>query len=89
MNQSLTDQLEKCECCPRRCGVNRLEDETGYCGVGSGIEISHAGLHFGEEPPISGTRGSGTIFLAGVISAACFARITRSARSFSRAAPGL
>jgi len=65
MNQSLTDQLEKCECCPRRCGVNRLEGETGLCGVGSGIEISHAGLHFGEEPPISGTNGSGTIFFSG------------------------
>ena len=65
MNQSLTDQLEKCEGCPRRCGVNRLEGETGFCGVGSGIRISHAGLHFGEEPPISGTRGSGTIFFSG------------------------
>ena len=65
MNQSLTDQLKKCECCPRRCGVNRLEGETGFCKVGSGIQISHAGLHFGEEPPISGTNGSGTIFFSG------------------------
>ena len=65
MNQSLTDQLEKCECCPRGCGVNRLEGETGFCGVGSAIQISHAGLHFGEEPPISGTRGSGAIFFCG------------------------
>ncbi len=65
MNQSLTDQLEKCECCPRRCGVNRLEGKTGFCRVGSGIQISHAGLHFGEEPPISGTRGSGAIFFSG------------------------
>ena len=65
MNQSLTDQLEKCECCPRRCGVNRLAGKTGFCKVGAGIQISHAGLHFGEEPPLSGTRGSGTIFFAG------------------------
>ena len=65
MNKSFTDQLSKCECCPRRCGVNRLEGKTGFCRVGSGIEISHAGLHFGEEPPISGTRGSGTIFFSG------------------------
>ncbi len=65
MNQSLTHQLEKCECCPRRCGVNRLEGKTGFCKIGSGIQISHAGLHFGEEPPISGAHGSGTIFFSG------------------------
>ena len=58
-------RLEKCECCPRRCGVNRLEGKTGFCKVGSGIQISHAGLHFGEEPPISGNRGSGAIFFSG------------------------
>jgi putative pyruvate formate lyase activating enzyme len=45
--------------------VNRLAGKAGFCRVGSGIQISHAGLHFGEEPPISGTRGSGTIFFAG------------------------
>ena len=50
---------------PRKCGVNRLEGKTGFCRVASGIRISHAGLHFGEEPPISGTRGSGTIFFSG------------------------
>jgi putative pyruvate formate lyase activating enzyme len=61
----MTGQLERCECCPRRCGVNRLEGKTGFCRVGSGIQISHAGLHFGEEPPISGTRGSGAIFFCG------------------------
>ena len=65
MNKSFTDQLSKCECCPRRCGVNRLKGKTGFCRVGSAIEISHAGLHFGEEPPISGTKGSGTIFFSG------------------------
>jgi putative pyruvate formate lyase activating enzyme len=65
MNHLLTEQLEKCECCPRSCRVNRLEGETGFCGAGSGIQISHAGLHFGEEPPFSGTRGSGTIFFSG------------------------
>ena len=65
MNKSFTDQLSKCECCPRRCRVNRLEGKTGFCRLGSAIEISHAGLHFGEEPPISGTKGSGTIFFSG------------------------
>jgi putative pyruvate formate lyase activating enzyme len=65
MNEPLTDQLIKCECCPRNCGVNRLEGKVAVCRVGVGIQISHAGLHFGEEPPISGTKGSGAIFFAG------------------------
>jgi putative pyruvate formate lyase activating enzyme len=65
IRQPFTDQLASCKCCPRQCGVNRLEGKAGYCRVGSHALISHAGLHFGEEPPISGTRGSGTIFLAG------------------------
>jgi putative pyruvate formate lyase activating enzyme len=65
MNKTLTDQLTHCECCQRRCGVDRLDGETGFCGVSSDILVSHAGLHFGEEPPISGTRGSGTIFFSG------------------------
>jgi putative pyruvate formate lyase activating enzyme len=45
--------------------VNRLEGQVGLCRVRASIHISHAGLHFGEEPPISGTKGSGTIFFAG------------------------
>ncbi len=65
MNQELTDQLTRCECCPRTCGVDRLKGETGFCRVSSGIQVSHAGLHFGEEPPISGTKGSGAIFFSG------------------------
>lgn len=65
MNQRFTDQLAHCECCPRRCGVNRLAGKTGFCRIGAAAQIAHAGLHYGEEPPISGTRGSGTIFFAG------------------------
>jgi putative pyruvate formate lyase activating enzyme len=65
MNRSFTDQLAHCECCPRRCGVNRLEGKTGFCRIGAGIRIAHAGLHFGEEPPISWTSGAGTVFFAG------------------------
>ncbi len=45
--------------------MDRLNGKIGFCGVSSEIIVSHAGLHFGEEPPISGTRGSGTIFLSG------------------------
>lgn len=65
MNESLTKQLRMCESCPRKCGVNRLQGHTGFCGMDASIRISHSGLHFGEEPPISGARGSGTIFFTG------------------------
>jgi putative pyruvate formate lyase activating enzyme len=60
-----SQRLSNCTCCPRHCGVDRLAGEAGFCRVPPGILISHAGLHFGEEPPLSGSRGSGTIFFAG------------------------
>lgn len=56
--------LEHCELCPRKCGVNRLAGEIGFCGAGSECVVAHWGPHFGEEPPISGVRGSGTIFFS-------------------------
>jgi len=65
MHEPFTDQLTKCECCPRNCRVNRLEGKIAVCRIGADIQIAHAGLHFGEEPPISGTKGSGAIFFAG------------------------
>ena len=65
VKQPFSEQLIRCECCPRRCGVNRIDGKTGFCKIGGDILLAHAGLHFGEEPPISGTRGSGTVFFAG------------------------
>lgn len=65
MNGPSTDRLTRCESCPRKCGVNRFEGKFGFCRIRASIEVSHAGLHFGEEPPISGTNGSGAIFFAG------------------------
>jgi putative pyruvate formate lyase activating enzyme len=56
--------LEQCELCPHLCGVNRFAGETGFCGAGKDTMVAHYGAHHGEEPPISGTRGSGTIFLS-------------------------
>ncbi|MFC1478738.1 radical SAM protein [Candidatus Margulisiibacteriota bacterium] len=56
--------MASCDMCPRVCGVNRLAGELGECGCAGKIPVSHYGLHHGEEPPISGTRGSGTIFFA-------------------------
>lgn len=55
--------LEACHVCPRGCGVDRLQDEKlGMCRTGLNPVISSVSPHHGEEPPISGTRGSGTIF---------------------------
>lgn len=56
--------LRSCETCPRRCGVNRLEGELGFCRVGRLARIASSSPHFGEEDPLVGRNGSGTIFLA-------------------------
>lgn len=54
----------KCELCPRCCGVDRAAGETGHCGAGARVQVFRHAPHFGEEPPISGERGSGTIFFS-------------------------
>jgi putative pyruvate formate lyase activating enzyme len=55
--------LESCRLCPRRCGVNRLKGEKGYCRSGREPMVSSYGPHFGEEDVLVGVGGSGTIFL--------------------------
>lgn len=59
------ERLRACDLCPRNCGVDRLAGEQGYCEGGKDAEVSSAGPHFGEEPPLTGWAGSGTIFLTG------------------------
>ncbi|HHU36033.1 MAG TPA: radical SAM protein [Treponema sp.] len=56
---------EQCMLCPRNCKVNRNAGETGFCGETANLRLAWAGLHFGEEPPITGTGGSGAIFVTG------------------------
>ncbi|MHB1355909.1 MAG: radical SAM protein [Anaerolineae bacterium] len=56
--------LKACTLCPRRCGVNRLAGEIGYCRAGSDVRIASWNVHRWEEPPISGTCGSGTLFFS-------------------------
>jgi putative pyruvate formate lyase activating enzyme len=58
-------RLAACDLCPHACGVNRIKGERGICESGLKPKISSANVHMGEEPPISGTKGSGTIFLTG------------------------
>ncbi len=60
-----------CQLCPRRCRVDRLAGQRGVCGETAVCRIASAAPHFGEEPPISGRLGSGTIFFAGC-SCRCF-----------------
>jgi putative pyruvate formate lyase activating enzyme len=57
--------LARCELCPHGCGVNRLAGERGACRSGDQPRVSSWNLHAWEEPPISGSRGSGTIFFSG------------------------
>ena len=57
--------LRECRLCPRSCGVNRLDGETGYCGQGRIIRAARAALHFWEEPVLSGSSGSGAVFFSG------------------------
>ncbi len=57
--------LESCAICPRRCKVNRLNNEFGFCRMGVLPRVYSYLAHFGEEPPISGGNGSGAIFFSG------------------------
>ena len=54
--------MESCRLCPRECGINRNEGERGFCGASSQLEIASYHAHFGEEEPLVGEGGSGTIF---------------------------
>jgi len=60
---SLNEILAECSLCPRHCGINRIQGELGYCRAGSKLMVSSVSPHFGEEAPLVGYRGSGTVFL--------------------------
>ncbi|MBE9503951.1 MAG: radical SAM protein [Proteobacteria bacterium] len=60
---ALEKLLDECTLCPRNCRVHRREGEEGVCKAGAGLKVSSAFPHFGEEPPLVGWGGSGTIFL--------------------------
>jgi putative pyruvate formate lyase activating enzyme len=62
---SIREQYSDCKLCPHKCGVNRSAGEIGKCRSGAAPVVASSNLHFGEEPPISGLNGSGTIFLSG------------------------
>jgi putative pyruvate formate lyase activating enzyme len=57
-------RMEACDLCPRNCGVNRLRGETGFCETGRRAKVASYTAHFGEEAPLVGQNGSGTIFIS-------------------------
>jgi len=61
--EAVWEILRDCTLCPWHCHVNRLEGERGVCRIGRLPMVSSSGPHFGEERPLVGRRGSGTIFL--------------------------
>ena len=61
----MREQYLSCQLCPRGCKVNREEGQLGVCKAGATIKVARAALHFWEEPCISGTKGSGTVFFSG------------------------
>jgi len=62
--EKLWEMMSSCTLCPRECGAERLEGERGFCEANSTLEIASYHPHFGEEAPLVGRGGSGTIFLS-------------------------
>lgn len=75
--------LSDCTLCPRSCHVDRLHGQSGFCGESAEIRAARAALYYGEEPVISGRRGSGAVFFSGC----CLGCIYCQNRSISRPAP--
>ena len=61
----MTDAYRRCTLCPRMCGVDRTAGQMGVCGMTDTLMVGRAALHFWEEPCLSGSRGSGTVFFSG------------------------
>ena len=66
--EEIWERLSSCDLCPFDCKVNRLNGEIGVCRANDELYISSYNIHYGEEPPISGYRGSGTIFFTHCLS---------------------
>ena len=76
---------KNCQLCPRRCGADRTRQAPGLCGGGPQVRAARAALHAWEEPCISGTRGSGTVFFSGCSLGCCYCQNYRiSAENFGK-----
>lgn len=60
----LQAQLKHCTLCPRKCGIDRLQGQVGFCKATDRVKVARAALHAWEEPCLSGERGSGTVFFS-------------------------
>lgn len=58
------ESLKNCKLCPRQCGIDRTAGEIGFCGASDTVKVARIALHFWEEPCISGSSGSGTVFFS-------------------------
>ena len=65
MNASVEKSMTSCTLCPRQCGVDRTNGQTGVCGMTHELRVARITPHMWEEPPISGSKGSGTVFFTG------------------------
>ncbi len=70
MNQRFS--YNDCQLCPKNCHVDRTGSKSGYCGEADRLRVAAIEPHFGEEPPISGTNGSGTVFFTGCSLKCCY-----------------
>jgi putative pyruvate formate lyase activating enzyme len=70
--EELWEIFSACRLCPRQCGVNRLKGEKGFCSSGARLKVHSAAPHFGEESPLVGKGGSGTIFFSNCNLLCCF-----------------
>jgi putative pyruvate formate lyase activating enzyme len=65
LDKDLGSLYQECRLCPRRCGVDRTRGEVGICREGVALRVASVEAHMGEEPPIRGVNGSGTVFFTG------------------------
>lgn len=72
IKQNYKKQYESCTLCPRECHVNRLAGQKGYCHETAQLYVARASLHEWEEPCLSGTFGSGTVFFSGCSLGCCY-----------------
>jgi putative pyruvate formate lyase activating enzyme len=72
LGEQLSESLAECSLCPMDCKANRLAKQTGKCNSTNELKIASFNLHFGEEPPLSGGGGSGTIFLSNCSLFCCY-----------------
>ena len=72
VESELWEIFHKCRLCPRKCGVDRIKGEMGFCSSTARLKIASFGSHYGEERPLVGTGGSGTIFFSHCNLLCCF-----------------